>query len=70
MTLPSPQAVQDLAAALTDAAKSYTDSADLQGYISRVEVISKAQDLIRTLVTTDQLPNYHGLNVRYPLVQL
>lgn len=64
MSLPSPKEVEALASSLSEAAKSYTDSPDLQGYMSRMEVISKAKELIRSLITPEQVPNYHGLNVR------
>ena len=51
-------------AGLVDASKSYSDAPDLGGYASRVEIITRAKSLIRTLVSPDMMPNYHGLNVR------
>ncbi|KAH8660019.1 O-methyltransferase-domain-containing protein [Xylariales sp. PMI_506] len=63
MALPTPQDVKDLARALADAADSYSDAADLQGYLSRAQVISKAKEVIRALTTPEQVPNYHGLNM-------
>ncbi|KAK5654304.1 hypothetical protein OQA88_7482 [Cercophora sp. LCS_1] len=63
MALPSNQQVQDLVAGLSGAAKGYSNTPDLNGYISRVQIIAQAKELIRTLITPDQLPNYHGLNM-------
>ncbi|KAJ6444265.1 Sterigmatocystin 8-O-methyltransferase [Purpureocillium lavendulum] len=50
-------------AGLVDASKSYSDAPDLGGYASRVEIITRAKSLIRTLVSPDMMPNYHGLNI-------
>ena len=64
MALPTPKEVQDLVAELSAAAQGYTDSPDLHGYVSRVQVIAKARHLARLLTSPEQEPNYHGLNVR------
>jgi hypothetical protein len=63
MALPSKKEVEDLVSSLNEVAGGYADSADLNGYISRVQIIAKAKDLVRALITPDQVPNYHGLNV-------
>ncbi|KAK0630863.1 S-adenosyl-L-methionine-dependent methyltransferase [Bombardia bombarda] len=59
MALPTKNDIQAL---------GYADSPDLDGYMSRVQIIAKAKEakakeLVRALVTPDQLPNYHGLNM-------
>lgn len=66
MDLPSKKEVEDLVGGLAEVAKGYSNSADLGGYISRVQIISKAKELVRSLTTPDQAPNYHGLNVSVP----
>ena len=63
MALPSKKEVEDLASSLNEVAKGYSDSADLNGYLSRIQVIGKAKELMRMLITPDQMANYHGLNV-------
>ena len=61
--LPTPEEVQSLVADLTSAAQAYSTAADLNGYMSRVQVVAKAKKLSQSLISPDQLPNYHGLNV-------
>lgn len=61
--LPTPEELQVLIADLTNVAKSYSTTPDLNGYMSRVQVIEKAKVISRLLVSPDQTPNYHGLNV-------
>lgn len=63
MALPTSQELQSLIAELTAAAQSYTATLDLSGYMSRVAIIAKAKSLTQALVSPEQLPNYHGLNV-------
>lgn len=64
MALPTPKDVETLLAGLSAAAEGYGgEEGGLQGYLARVEIISKAKELIRALTTPDQIPNYHGLNV-------
>ncbi|KAK1757099.1 O-methyltransferase B [Echria macrotheca] len=63
MALPTKQEVSDLVASLGEVAKGYADTPDLEGYMSRVQIIAKAKELVRTLTTPDQIPNYHGLNM-------
>ncbi|KAL2753098.1 hypothetical protein ACRALDRAFT_1083559 [Sodiomyces alcalophilus JCM 7366] len=63
MTLPSKEEIDRLVSSLNQAAGAYSDDADLDGYLSRVQIIAKARELTRALVTPDQLPNYHGLNI-------
>jgi hypothetical protein len=63
MTLPSKQEVEALVSELTSISQSYSDTPDLNGYVSRAQIISKAKELVRTLVSPDMTPNYHGLNV-------
>ena len=64
MAYTSPEALQKLVAELNDAAKAYSASPDLDGYMSRVHVIEKAKEITQNLISTDQMPNYHGRNVR------
>ncbi|KAK4178066.1 S-adenosyl-L-methionine-dependent methyltransferase [Triangularia setosa] len=63
MALPSKQEVQDLVKQLTEVARNYDDSASLAGHLSRTEIIAKAKNLQRALITADQTPAYHGLNM-------
>lgn len=63
MALPSKQEVNDLVNGLAQAAQAYSDAQDLNGYMSRVHVLEKARALTNALITPDQKPNYHGLNV-------
>ena len=62
--IPSKDELQTLIAELTNVAANYSATPDLQGYVSRVQVIAKLKDITKSLITVDQLPNYHGLNVR------
>ena len=64
MALPSPGEIQNLAAELNDAAKAYSASPDLNGYMSRVHILEKAKEITQSLISPDQMPNYHGRNVR------
>jgi hypothetical protein len=64
MALPSKKEIEDLVSSLSEIAKGYADTPDLNGYITRVQIIAKAKELTRALITPDQAPNYHGLNVR------
>jgi hypothetical protein len=64
MALPSTESLQKLVAELNDVANAYTASSDLNGYMSRVHIIEKAKEITQSLITPDQMPNYHGLNVR------
>lgn len=63
MALPSKCDVDQLVSGLVEAAGSYSDTADLDGHVARAEIISKAKDLIRAVVSPIMAPNYHGLNV-------
>ncbi|RSL56249.1 hypothetical protein CEP53_006842 [Fusarium sp. AF-6] len=63
MALPSKQEVNDLVNGLAQAAEAYSDAPDLNGYMSRVHVLEKARALTNALITPDQKPNYHGLNI-------
>ncbi|KAI1026851.1 hypothetical protein LB505_000785 [Fusarium chuoi] len=63
MALPSKQEINDLVNSLNDAAKAYSDAPDLNGYMSRVQILEKARTLTDALITPDQKPNYHGLNI-------
>jgi hypothetical protein len=67
MTLPSPEELQKLAAELNDAAKAYSASPDVNGYMSRVHVLEKAKEITQSLISPDQMPDYHGRNVRKPI---
>jgi hypothetical protein len=66
MALPSQQELLSLIAGLTTIAQSYTDAPDLDGYMSRVAIVAKAKEITHALISPEQLPNYHGLNVRRP----
>ncbi|KAF5612641.1 O-methyltransferase B [Fusarium tjaetaba] len=63
MALPNKQEIDDLVSSLNDAAKAYSDAPDLNGYMSRVQILEKARSLTNALITPDQKPNYHGLNI-------
>ncbi|RSL59218.1 hypothetical protein CEP51_013947 [Fusarium floridanum] len=63
MALPSKQEVNDLVNDLAQASQAYSDAPDLNGYMSRVHVLEKARALTNALITPDQKPNYHGLNI-------
>ncbi|KAK3682769.1 S-adenosyl-L-methionine-dependent methyltransferase [Podospora appendiculata] len=63
MALPSKHEIEALVSSLGEIAKGYDDAADLNGYMSRVQIIAKAKELVRALITPDQTPNYHGLNM-------
>ncbi|KAF5533049.1 O-methyltransferase B [Fusarium phyllophilum] len=63
MALPNKQEINDLVSSLNDAAKAYSDAPDLNGYMSRVQILEKARALTNALITPDQKPNYHGLNI-------
>ncbi|RSL93370.1 hypothetical protein CDV31_014752 [Fusarium ambrosium] len=63
MALPSKQEVNDLVNGLAQASQAYSDAPDLNGYMSRVHVLEKARALTNALITPDQKPNYHGLNI-------
>lgn len=64
MALPTQEEVMSLLADLTAATQAYSTSPDLNGYMSRVEIVAKAKKLAQSLIQPEQLPNYHGLNVR------
>lgn len=63
MALPSQKEVQALVDNLIQASQAYCDAPDLNGYMSRAQILSKARELTQALTTPDQKPNYHGLNV-------
>ncbi|KAM5354447.1 hypothetical protein ACJ41O_001096 [Fusarium nematophilum] len=63
MALPSKQEVDDLVRSLNQAAEAYSDAPDLEGYMARVRILDKARSLTQALITPDQKPNYHGLNI-------
>jgi hypothetical protein len=63
MALPSYEELQTLVADLNDAAQAYSTAPDLAGYLSRIQIIDKAKRLSKKLISPEQLPNYHGLNV-------
>ena len=63
MALPSPAEVQFLVTELNAVAQAYSTAPDLNGYMSRVQIIDKAKRLTRALISIEQTPNYHGLNV-------
>ena len=66
MTLPSPKDLQALLTDLTSAVQGYSNSPDLNGFMSRINVIEKAKQITQSLISAEQLPYYHGLNVCYP----
>ncbi|KAF4442844.1 hypothetical protein F53441_11634 [Fusarium austroafricanum] len=63
MALPNKQEIDELVSSLNNAAKAYSDAPDLTGYMSRVQILEKARSLTNALITPDQKPNYHGLNI-------
>jgi hypothetical protein len=62
--IPSKDELQTLIAELTNVAANYSATPDLQGYVSRDQVIAKLKDIMKSLISIYQLRNYHGLNVR------
>ena len=63
MALPSTKEVQNLVSELNAAAQAYSSAPNLNGYMARVQIIDKAKKLTRALISVEQTPNYHGLNV-------
>ncbi|KAF4964685.1 hypothetical protein FSARC_7392 [Fusarium sarcochroum] len=63
MALPNKQEIDELVSSLNNAAQAYSDAPDLNGYMSRVQILEKARTLTNALITPDQKPNYHGLNI-------
>ncbi|KAK7421127.1 hypothetical protein QQZ08_010055 [Neonectria magnoliae] len=63
MALPSQQEIQDLVGSLNQVAQAYSNAPDLSGYMSRVQILAKTRELTQALITPDQKPNYHGLNM-------
>lgn len=61
--IPTAEELQSLISDLTKVAAQYNPTPDLQGYVSRVQVIEKAKRITQALISPDQLPNYHGLQV-------
>ncbi|KAK4164690.1 S-adenosyl-L-methionine-dependent methyltransferase [Cladorrhinum sp. PSN259] len=61
--IPSKEEVAQLVRQLNEVAENYDDTPDLNGYISRTTIIGKAKELQRALITSDQTPHYHGLNM-------
>jgi hypothetical protein len=66
MAHPSREGFQKLVAELNDVAKTYSDSPDLDGYMSRVQILGKAKEITQSLISPDQVPYYHGRNVCGP----
>jgi hypothetical protein len=64
--IPTAEELQTLITELNNVAANYSATPDLNGYISRVQIIEKAKKITRSLISPDQLPNYHGLNVSSP----
>ena len=63
MALPSKDEIKELVSSLNEVAQAYSDAPDLNGYMSRVQILEKTRKLTNALITPDQKPNYHGLNV-------
>ncbi|KAK4182902.1 S-adenosyl-L-methionine-dependent methyltransferase [Podospora australis] len=63
MALPSKQEVDDLVKQLTEAANAYDASPSLDAYLGRANIISKAKELQRALITPEMSPNYLALNL-------
>jgi hypothetical protein len=61
--LPTSEELQSLLADINNVAQTYSTAPDLNGYISRVQIIEKAKKLTQSLISPEQMPNYHGLNV-------
>lgn len=66
-TLPRKPQVDEALANLVAAAGQYSDAPDLEGHMARVEIIARAKSLIRSVVSPEMTPNYHGLNVGFYL---
>ncbi|KAK0386964.1 hypothetical protein NLU13_5277 [Sarocladium strictum] len=63
MAFPSKAEVDTALAGLSQAVEGYSDAQDLNGHMARVEVIARAKQLIRSVVSAEMTPNYHGLNM-------
>lgn len=63
---PSKQEIEAILSELSSISQGYSDKPCLGSYVSRAQIISKAKELVRTLVSPDMTPNYHGLNVSRP----
>ncbi|TVY35408.1 O-methyltransferase [Lachnellula subtilissima] len=63
MALPTPNDLQALLADLTRAVQGYSTSPDLNGYMSRINIIEKAKQITQSLIPAEQLPYYHGLHM-------
>ncbi|POR33890.1 Sterigmatocystin 8-O-methyltransferase [Tolypocladium paradoxum] len=61
--LPTKSQVDEALSGLAEAAKSYSDAPDLAGCASRVDIIARAKSLMRSVVSPDMMPHYHGLNM-------
>jgi hypothetical protein len=61
--LPSKQQAGIPVNRLNDATQACFAALELNGYISKVQVIGKDMTLTNTLATPDHTPNYHSLNV-------
>jgi hypothetical protein len=64
MANPTLEELQALISDLTAVAANYSPSPDPHGYVSRVQIVDKAKKIAQALISPEQLPNYHGLNVR------
>lgn len=65
MALASKTEVEAALAGISQAVAGDSDAPDLNGHMSRVEIIARAKQLIRSVVSAEMNPNYHGLNVSY-----
>ena len=63
MALPSSKDVDALVGDLAEVAKGYSDSPDLNGHTSRVKIVAKAKELVRALITPEQMAFYHAFMV-------
>jgi hypothetical protein len=55
--LPTSEELQSLLADLNNVAQAYSTAPDLNGYISRVQIIEKAKKLTQSLISPEQMPN-------------
>lgn len=57
MSIPTAEELQALLSDLTTAVENYSTEADLSGYKSRVDVISRAKKISQALTVPENLPN-------------
>lgn len=62
--LPAPSQVEESLDGLIRAVRAFAATHDVDGQDAQLEIIARAKTLIRSVMTPDRLPMYHGFNVR------